>query len=195
MKLLNTKATKEKYAKRELSAANYIPYSCHWNRRTILSKSNELIQVVKISGFPFETADDDDLDIRKNMRNLLFKNLASGNITLYFHTIRKKKPLAFTDSDYSFDPTVQIPNDFVTYLSNEWKKKYRGALTRIFMIKIVSTAIVSACTLISVVWFIASPEVRQTPSTARTLFLIIHLILLAATGIAGHIGGKLVFKD
>lgn len=124
MKLLKTKATKESYAKKELPAANYIPYSCHWNRRTILSKSNELIQVVKISGFPFETADDEDLDIRKNMRNLLFKNLASGNITLYFHTIRKKKPLAFTDSDYSFDPTVAIPNDFVTYLSNEWKKKY-----------------------------------------------------------------------
>jgi uncharacterized membrane protein/RNA polymerase subunit RPABC4/transcription elongation factor Spt4 len=78
---------------------------------------------------------------------------------------------------------------------NEWKKKYRGALTRIFMIKIVSAAVVSACTLISVVWFIASPQVLQTPSSARTFFLLIHLILLAATGIAGHLGGKLVFKD
>jgi rubredoxin/uncharacterized membrane protein len=78
---------------------------------------------------------------------------------------------------------------------NEWKKKYRGALTRIFMIKIVSAAVVSACALISVVWFIASPEVLQTPSSARTLFLLIHLVLLAATGIAGHLGGKLVFKD
>jgi len=78
---------------------------------------------------------------------------------------------------------------------NEWKKKYRGALTRIFMIKIVSAAIVSACTLISVVWFIASPEVLQTPSSARTIFLLIHLVLLGATGIAGYIGGKLVFKD
>jgi hypothetical protein len=55
--------------------------------------------------------------------------------------------------------------------------------------------VVSACTLISVVWFIASPQVLQTPSSARTFFLLIHLILLAATGIAGHLGGKLVFKD
>jgi len=78
---------------------------------------------------------------------------------------------------------------------NEWKKKYRGAMTRIFMVKIASAAVVSACTLISVVWFIASEDVLQTPSAARTLFLLIHLILLAATAIAGHLGGKLVFKD
>lgn len=78
---------------------------------------------------------------------------------------------------------------------NEWKKKYRGAMTRIFMIKIASAAVVSACTLISVMWFIASEDVLQTPSAARTLFLLIHLILLAATAIAGHLGGKLVFKD
>lgn len=124
MQLFKTKATKENYALKEVPASNYIPYKCHWNNRTILTKENELIQVVKISGFSFETADDEDLDIRKSMRNLLFKNLASGNISLYFHTIRKKKPLAFTSSDYSFDPTIKIPNDFVTYLSNEWKKKY-----------------------------------------------------------------------
>ena len=124
MKFFKTRAIKEKIAHRETHASHYIPYRCHWNKNTILTKKNELLQVIKISGFSFETADDDDLENRKSMRNLLFKNLASGNITLYFHTIRKKKPLDFTNSDYSFDPTVKIPADFVTYLSNEWKKKY-----------------------------------------------------------------------
>ncbi len=124
MKIFKTKASKEGYALKEMQASHFIPYLCHWDKNTILTKSNELLQVIKISGFSFETADDEDLDIRKNMRNLLFKNLASGNITLFFHTIRKKKPLDFTNSDYSFDPTVKIPGDFVTYLSNEWKKKY-----------------------------------------------------------------------
>lgn len=124
MKFFKTQAKKQEYATKEEPSSKFIPYLCHWNNRTILTKNNELIQVVKVSGFSFETADDEDLDIRKSMRNLLFKNLASGNITLYFHTIRKKKPLDFTNSDYSFDPTVKIPSDFVTYLSNEWKKKY-----------------------------------------------------------------------
>lgn len=124
MRFFKTLATKEGYAKKEVHASTYIPYLCHWDKRTILTKNNELLQVVKISGFSFETADDEDLDIRKNLRNLLFKNLASGSITLSFHTFRKRQPLAFTDSDYSFDPSIQVPNDFVTYLSNEWKKKY-----------------------------------------------------------------------
>ncbi len=124
MKFFKTKAIKEKIANVETHASHFIPYKCHWDQNTILTKENELLQIIKISGFSFETADEEDLDNRKHLRNLLFKNLASGNITLYFHTIRKKKPLDFTNSDYSFDPTVKIPNDFVTYLSNEWKKKY-----------------------------------------------------------------------
>ena len=78
---------------------------------------------------------------------------------------------------------------------NEWRKKYKGARTRIFMIKITAAALVSVCSLISVIWFLAAPEILQMPSFARTLFLMLHLVLLGATGIAGHIGGKLVFKD
>ncbi|RJP85297.1 MAG: hypothetical protein C4518_16900 [Desulfobacteraceae bacterium] len=78
---------------------------------------------------------------------------------------------------------------------NEWKKKYKGALTRIFVIKIVAAAIVSAGTLTSVLWFLISPDVLQANSFERTLFLTLQLVLVGATGIAGHIGGKLVFKD
>jgi len=78
---------------------------------------------------------------------------------------------------------------------NEWIKKYKGALTRIFVIKIVAAAIVSVGTLTSVLWFLISPAVLQTNSFERNLFLVLQLVLLGATGIAGHIGGKLVFKD
>lgn len=78
---------------------------------------------------------------------------------------------------------------------NEWQKKYKGAKTHIFMTKIAVAAVVCACALISVIWYLADPGVLQTPSTGRTLFLLLHLVLLGATGVAGHIGGKLVFKD
>lgn len=123
-KFSNTKAAKEKYASKEKAAADFLPYKCHWNNNTLLTKNNELLQIVKIGGFSFETADDTDLDARKNMRNLLFKNMASGNITLYFHTIRQRRPLAKDKDAYVLDPTLKIPSDFVTYLGNEWKQKY-----------------------------------------------------------------------
>lgn len=124
MKFFSSSSSKERIAKKEVHSSKYIPYSCHFDRNTIMTKKNELLQIVKLSGYSFETADGEDLDMRKNMRNLLFKGLASGSITLYFHTIRKKKPLDYTNADYTFDPTVKIPNNFVSYLNNEWKKKY-----------------------------------------------------------------------
>ena len=124
MKFFKSATHKDKYARQELHASHFIPYRCHWNRETILTKRNELLQVVKIEGFSFETADDEDLDIRKDMRNLLFKNMASGNITLSFYTIRRRRPIVVAGSDRTYDPTVKIPRDFVTYLANEWRKKY-----------------------------------------------------------------------
>jgi type IV secretion system protein VirB4 len=123
MILRRIEASKEGYFRREFSESNFIPYKCHWNNNTILTKKNELMQVIKISGFSFETADDEDLDIRKRMRNLLYKNLASGNVSLYFHTIRRRKII--TDKiDYTYDPTLKQPTEFVNYLAYEWSKKY-----------------------------------------------------------------------
>ena len=57
------------------------------------------------------------------IRNSLFKNMASGNVTLYFHTIRCHKAVMQDDSDYSIDPTVKTAKDFISYLDSEWKAK------------------------------------------------------------------------
>jgi len=73
---------------------------------------------------------------------------------------------------------------------NEWQKKYKGALTSIFKIKIISALIVAVTAVVIVLWHLVAPESHGQP-----LFLVLHLIMLAATGIAGHLGGKLVFKD
>lgn len=78
---------------------------------------------------------------------------------------------------------------------NEWQRKYKGAMTSVFKIKIFSALTVTATALVIVAWHLVAPNTTQTPSAARTAYLLLHLILLAATGIAGHFGGKLVFKD
>lgn len=111
-KLFKTAAAKESKAKKEKSVAHFIPYKCHWDSNTILTKTNGLLQVIKIGGFSFETADDQDLDIRKNLRNSMFKSMASGNITLYFHTIRRKQAVIQKGADFSVDPTNRTSKDF-----------------------------------------------------------------------------------
>ena len=123
LKLFKTAAAKESKAKREKPVSHFIPYKCHWDQNTILTKSNGLLQVVKVGGFSFETADDDDLDIRKNIRNSMFKNMASGNITLYFHTVRRKQAVMHLGSGVPTDPTNKTAKDFISYLESEWQAK------------------------------------------------------------------------
>ncbi len=127
IKLSVTKTAKESRSRKEKPTSHFIPYKCHWDSNTILTKNNELLQVVKVGGFSFETADDEDLDIKKNIRNSLLKNMSSGNIVMYFHTIRRRKPVIFDGLEYTSDPTIKVPNDFTTYLSNEWRKKHAGS--------------------------------------------------------------------
>ena len=65
MRFTTLKPAKEHIAKKEVSAAHFIPYKCHWNSNTILTYKEELVRVVKIKGFAFETADDVDVDLKK----------------------------------------------------------------------------------------------------------------------------------
>ena len=53
MRLTAVKPAKEKVAKSEVSSASFIPYKCHWNSDTILTKDESLIRVIKIKGFAF----------------------------------------------------------------------------------------------------------------------------------------------
>jgi hypothetical protein len=77
----------------------------------------------------------------------------------------------------------------------EWKNRYQGLMSSLFIIKITSAAIVSITAILLVIWWVIDPGVLQAPSLARKVFIFVSLIMLAAAGIAGHIGGKLVFKD
>lgn len=75
----------------------------------------------------------------------------------------------------------------------EWKTKYNQALTTLFKIKIMAAALTASACLISVVWYLIDPLVLSSPKA--WMFILINVVMLASAGIAGHIGGKLVFKD
>ncbi len=75
----------------------------------------------------------------------------------------------------------------------EWKKKYNGALTTLFKIKIFAVATTSISCTISLIWYLFDTDILASPIAWS--FITINIIMLTAVGIAGHIGGKLVFKD
>ena len=74
-----------------------------------------MIRVIKIRGLSAETADDDVIDLKKVARNNLFKGMASGNFSAYFHTIRRKEK-AFPDGS--------MPNAFAKKVNNEWRMQH-----------------------------------------------------------------------
>ncbi|WP_022663938.1 rubredoxin-like domain-containing protein [Desulfospira joergensenii] len=75
----------------------------------------------------------------------------------------------------------------------EWQKKYNGAMTLIFKIKITAAVLTTTSAVIGLVWYLIDPGVIHSPKA--WVFILLNLVMLAAAGIAGHIGGKLVFKD
>jgi len=76
-----------------------------------------------------------------------------------------------------------------------WQKRYKGIMTKTFSTKILCGFIVIVTALILVGWHQNNPTILSAPSAARWLFLLVHLVMLAAAGIAGHLGGKLVFGN
>jgi len=74
-----------------------------------------------------------------------------------------------------------------------WQKKYKGAKTSVFKIKIAASVVATVILFGLVIWKTIEPDVLITPSLDRWLFLIWSSFMLAAVGLAGHLGGQLVF--
>jgi type IV secretion system protein VirB4 len=117
MKLFKRKPIKHFVGKSEVSQSIFIPFKGHWDKNIIITKTDELLSVIKVEGFSFETADDEDLDIKKIILNTLFKSIGSGNYALYFHIIRRRE---FSKVKGEFN------NIFTKELNDAWVEKQSG---------------------------------------------------------------------
>jgi uncharacterized membrane protein len=82
---------------------------------------------------------------------------------------------------------------FSGYMS--WLSKYGGVVTSRFVTKIVSSTVATLAAVVLVLWYYWDPHVLSSSSGHSWLFLMVNIIVLIATSIAGFVGGKLVFKD
>ncbi len=120
IKITKRKTLKSGVAKKEISQSKYIPFEGHWDENIIITKKDELMLVIKVQGFSFETADDEDLDTKKMILNTLFKSVSGGNYALYFHTVRKRD---FSSVDGEFK------NSFCRELNQKWKDKHKDIIS------------------------------------------------------------------
>lgn len=115
--LVEHRPARSRIAKSEISVRDFIPYACLYNDETVLTKNGQLIQILRLNGFSFESADLDEIDLKKRLRNMLFKSVASQDYALWFHTIRERQP-TFPAGDF----TPGFAND----LNKRWKEKNKG---------------------------------------------------------------------
>lgn len=115
LNILRRRTEKASYAGLEVSESEFIPYEYHWDKETILTKKKEFLQIIKLDGFSFETADDEDVDMKKMVRNSLLKSMADGSFAVWFHTIRLRQ---------SAYPGGRQPAGFAAQVDKQWKEKH-----------------------------------------------------------------------
>ena len=104
---------------------DFIPYACHYDKDTILTKNGELLQTIKIGGFSYEKLGDTELNLRNAVKSLIAEKISSNNLALYFHTIRRKQNL---DSSTPIKPgfAKNLHDNWVA--QNSWDNKFTNEL-------------------------------------------------------------------
>ena len=98
---------------KEARIGDRLPYARHLDDITLVTRDGLLVQVLKVEGFPFETADDAELNYRKQLRDTLFRSAANSRLAIYHHVVRR-----------AVRPVIEgLPEDgFCRDLSQAWRE-------------------------------------------------------------------------
>jgi type IV secretion system protein VirB4 len=77
--------------RRELPSAIRIPYRAHVSRQVVRAESGDYVQVFKLAGASFESADDEVLNNWHERLNVLWRNIATANTALWVHVVRRRE--------------------------------------------------------------------------------------------------------
>lgn len=120
LKISKSVTKRRAVANKEVSSSVFIPYWCHFNSTTILTKSKDLVIFIKVDGFSFETADAEDVESKKEIRNNLFKGLVGGKFTINSYTLRRK---------HSAYPKGNFDDYFCKYVDESWRQRHEPEYT------------------------------------------------------------------
>ncbi len=97
----------------------FIPYYCHYNPHTLLTKNGEPLQIIKISsnnlGLNYESGGSEH-SVREYIRNAIQSNVAGKSYAFWIHTMRKRKPIAAGS---------RSQNPFAAHVHEYWQKSHR----------------------------------------------------------------------
>ncbi|WP_203085824.1 hypothetical protein, partial [Escherichia coli] len=84
MQLLPALTRDPKVVAREAPAGRHLPYARHVDDHTIETRDGMLLQVVHLRGLLFETADTEELNYRKRLRDAMLQSIGSSRFAVYY---------------------------------------------------------------------------------------------------------------
>lgn len=114
MSTLFVEGDRTKAIRRELPVAGNIPYQAHISKHVISTDNNDYVQVLKLSGVSYESADDSQLNNWHNRLNNLFRSIGNSNIAVWQHVVRRR------ESAY---PGGDFPEGFANDLNSKYERK------------------------------------------------------------------------
>jgi type IV secretory pathway VirB4 component len=89
MQLLPGLAADAKATAREAPAGRHLPFARHVDRHTIETRDGLLMQVVALRGLLFETADTEEINYRKQLRDAMLQAIGDPRFAFFHHLVRR----------------------------------------------------------------------------------------------------------
>ena len=93
--------------RREPHAAERIPYTAHVSPSVIATEHGDYVQVFRLGGASFESADDEQLNSWHERLNVLWRNIASPHVALWSHIVRRRER-ALQSTAHASGPIVHL---------------------------------------------------------------------------------------
>ncbi|MBM7070619.1 VirB4 family type IV secretion/conjugal transfer ATPase [Shewanella sp. 202IG2-18] len=87
---------------KENTVAEFIPYQTLCDLNTLKTHNGEYLQVIKLQGIAHETQDAEQIQLWKEQLNLTLRNIASPNVCLWSHIIRREHKV-FPDGEFNVE--------------------------------------------------------------------------------------------
>ncbi len=102
---------------KEVSIAEFIPYSSHVTKNTVKLANGDYLQTIRMQGAAHESADVQDINIWHDQLNGFLRNVASPHVAVWSHVVRR---------EYGEYPGGEFPTGF----AHDFNQKYGQMLDK-----------------------------------------------------------------
>jgi type IV secretion system protein VirB4 len=114
MQLVPALSQGRRSVEREQPAGAHLPYARHVDDHTLETRDGLLLQVIRLRGLLFETADTAELNYRKALRDAMLRAVGTSRFALYHHIERRRLDVVGDD---------RFPDPFSQALGERWSDR------------------------------------------------------------------------